>query len=243
MATFPIRSPVHKRFRLSDVIITPRDIWALVRHLFSRRGQRDLFGLILLLVWTAELGYGLHASPEVVFFWGFVLVLVYWRQDGRFALACALACLVMTPVFLELGQGGWLLYGKKWAEQTAVWTYYFLCIGVGKQIFDMLLERHRESVTTPKPVDDGNSIQANMNAMSALLDEPTEVQWVSPHASESAVEMITEVRSLPNQPPLTQSKREISSVRLVKPTKRLAFRTGVSTKPTAAVVKKNVKKK
>jgi hypothetical protein len=142
-------TPQHPLPRPSDFLITPMDVIRGIRHVVRHLGWYDLIGLVnlvcLLLILQQLLGF----SVESLFFWGFGFALFYWRRDGRIAVGLGLLCLVAVPLLLALGQPGILIYGEAWAEQMAVWAYYFLIIGVGKQLVDLGVDRFQSRKNQP----------------------------------------------------------------------------------------------
>lgn len=71
------------------------------------------------------LGWGMQAA----FFWAFTVALFWWRLDSRISIGFALVGLITIPILLTFEY-------EQWAEQVAVWVYFFLVIGVVKQIWE-----------------------------------------------------------------------------------------------------------
>ncbi len=71
-----------------------------------------------------------------IFFWIFFFVMFWWQIDSRVSIGGALVCLVIIPFLLVLGNKEIFLKGEAWAEVVAVWAYFFLVIGVAKQIWE-----------------------------------------------------------------------------------------------------------
>ncbi|PID52291.1 MAG: hypothetical protein CR972_02340 [Candidatus Moraniibacteriota bacterium] len=78
-----------------------------------------------------------------IFFWTFFLSLFYWHIDSRVSIGGALACLLAIPVLLIAENNFGYINGGVWAEEVAVWAYFFLVIGVVKQIYEYIWESKR----------------------------------------------------------------------------------------------------
>ena len=144
------------QFKTSDYLFTPGDCIRLAREFWrglKTLGFRDGIGLALLagvaLALRLSMGFGL----EAIYFWVCAVAVVYWRLDARLPIGAALACLVTIPVLLLLYNQNILFTGDAWAERVAVWAYFFLVIGVAKQLFDLQVARHRTD-TKPSPMYD-----------------------------------------------------------------------------------------
>ena len=127
-------------FRASDYVFTPgdaihfgREFWGTVRRL----GGRDILGIALVSAVVFALRVYAGFGPEALFFWAFALSIFYWRWDARLPIGAALGCLAAIPLLLVLYNQNIVYSGEDWAERVAVWAYYFLVMGVGKQIVDV----------------------------------------------------------------------------------------------------------
>ena len=69
---------------------------------------------------------------------------IYWHLDSRVVIFLALICMITIPILLALANKNILFYGDAWAETVAVWAYYFLVIGVVRQIFEYRSEGKEE---------------------------------------------------------------------------------------------------
>lgn len=114
---------------------------------------KKIFILWTFLVFLAVLRWKLEISIEGTVFWAFTVVLFYKKWDSRISIGLALACLVTLPVLLSLFNYRILLVGDIWAERVAVWAFYFLSIGVVKQIWELKTESGEEieEIEKPKP--------------------------------------------------------------------------------------------
>jgi hypothetical protein len=84
--------------------------------------------------------YAFGAGVEGIAFLGFLAVLFAWDVDGRVSIGAGLSCLVLIVVMQALIQSGVLLLFETSTETVAVWAYYFLVIGVAKQLVDLVRE-------------------------------------------------------------------------------------------------------
>jgi hypothetical protein len=89
------------------------------------------------------LGY-FQLSVDYTFFWMFAFGLFFWNVPGRIAIGCALLCLVSIVILLALANYTIFTRAQTFAEVVAIWTYFFLIIGVLKQVFEM--RYHAEGV-------------------------------------------------------------------------------------------------
>ena len=80
---------------------------------------------------------------ESIVFLAFFATLFLWNLDSRISIGLGIACLVGIPVLTLLFR--WSIYfgGDYWSQRVAVWAYYFLAIGVIKQVVDFI--RHPET--------------------------------------------------------------------------------------------------
>lgn len=133
-------------FRASDFLLTPKDAWVGLRRLataISHASLRDVNGVLLLMLTAFSLYWFSTISVEGIVFWIFIVVLFYWKLDSRIAIGAALGLLVLIPFMLWLHSIDILIYGEIWAERVAVWVYYFLVIGVVKQIVEYKQEQKK----------------------------------------------------------------------------------------------------
>ncbi len=118
---------------------------AWVRHTL---GACIVIGLVLgLFIFTS-------LTSIDIFFWVFSFSLFWWNIDGRVSIAFALAFLITIPILLALHQYADMSGTEAWAEVVAVWVYFFLAIGVMKQVWEMAWEKKDkvvEEVIKTKP--------------------------------------------------------------------------------------------
>jgi ABC-type multidrug transport system fused ATPase/permease subunit len=106
---------------------------------------RSLFGVVTLIVVASALFGMTNLTAISVGFWLFFVSMFFWRIDARIAIGLALISLVLVVVLLILAQ----TFGhsspesglRYWAEQSAVWAYLFLVIGVVRQVWEYALRR------------------------------------------------------------------------------------------------------
>jgi hypothetical protein len=99
-------------------------------------GNRPLLGVVRVTVLVVVGLLFLYTAPTTAIFWTLFLVWAAFRLDSRMIGMGALALLVCIPIVLSLGEEewGWL------AEQLAVYVFFLLCITVGLQIIELMLE-------------------------------------------------------------------------------------------------------
>ena len=127
-------------FKIKNYIITPIDLYRGVLHLVKKAGPKDIVGLVVLIVLFCIFKYHLDWQTDSSLFMIFWIALFYWHLDSRISIVGALVCLVFCPILLILENNYGFLMGEIWAEQSAVWAYYFLVIGVTKQVWEFRKE-------------------------------------------------------------------------------------------------------
>lgn len=124
-------------FKIKDYIFLPKDFGFFGKNLWQKSHYTDFLGLFMLFIYVLVFGWFLAVPAEPLFFFGFILAMIYWPLDSRVSIALALVCLVLTPLCLFLFDKNMLFQGEIWAEKLAVWAFYFLVIGVVKQMFEL----------------------------------------------------------------------------------------------------------
>ena len=119
--------------KITDYFLTPKDI----REFRKSITRRDLIGYALVLV-VLVLSSKLLSFEGGVFI-TFLFSLFYWHIDSRFSIKCAIVCFVAVPIFLIISKHSFTV-NENWAERVAVWAFYFLSIGVIKQIWEYMNE-------------------------------------------------------------------------------------------------------
>lgn len=156
--------------------------------LFNRLKLFDIVGAViifLIFIFTMQfLGWEI----ESIFFLIFFFSLFYWNLDARISIALALLCLVACPILLFLSDSYILLQGEEWAEQAAIWTYFFLFFGVAKQIWDFRKEGKDENdiVEAPKPIIGINTLDTTIeNKNCSEMDLENDMRQTSKDATMS----------------------------------------------------------
>jgi hypothetical protein len=101
---------------------------------------RKISGAVVLFLIMLILFIFTDLTSIDIFFWLFFLAMFWYRLDSRISIGGALAGLVII-MFLSAGQGfGWW-QADNLMEQIAVGVYFFLVIGVVKQIWEYREEK------------------------------------------------------------------------------------------------------
>jgi hypothetical protein len=125
-------------FKATDYLITPKDIWGLGNYLLDLTGKQWLYlCLIGAIVFFAH-HYDVGATNLV--FLGILLWVFLFDVDARVPLKGALVSLLLIIVLVIAGKYSPYIDGDAWSEQVAVWVYFFLSIGVIKQVKDHFVE-------------------------------------------------------------------------------------------------------
>ena len=98
--------------------------------------------LIVLLVFVL---LALLVNFTAAFFWSLFLAFLIMHLDSRVFIAAALMCLLACPFLLVFKY-------QLWAEQLAIWAYYFLALGVILQIIEFIREPEEEEKPQEVPV-------------------------------------------------------------------------------------------
>ncbi len=122
---------------------------------------RDWVGVVIVIALASGLYFGLHFSFENIFFWVFCFVLVYWDLDSRISIGLALVALVAVAILNAMGNSG-VSFVSGWDERVAVWVYYFLVIGVVKQIVEMGTSRVKSRKSGGDRVNSRKSINSRV---------------------------------------------------------------------------------
>ncbi|QQR50349.1 hypothetical protein IPF86_00290 [Candidatus Nomurabacteria bacterium] len=115
--------------RLTDYLLTPGDVYGWLTTLH----KRDYIGAGLVAL-VVVLGTVVLSFEGGVFL-AFATALFYWHIDSRFAITCALVCLILIPILLILTKFMFVITDAT-AERVATFAFYFLSIGVIKQIWE-----------------------------------------------------------------------------------------------------------
>lgn len=121
---------------VKDYLFNHKDLYALYGYARRRTSIQDWMGILLFVAVGAVVNQFYDVQAETIFFFMFILAIWRWNLDSRVSIGLALACLAIVPILLMLYNNLYLVQGDIWAERVAVWAYYFLVIGVIKQIFE-----------------------------------------------------------------------------------------------------------
>ncbi len=119
-------------------------VWRMLKFAWRNWRQVAIVSIVAILV-----HYIFGAGLEGVVFMGFLATVFAWDLDGRVSIGAGLACLILIVILQVLIQSGVLLLFEESTETVAVWAYYFLCMGVLKQLVDLVREGRSTDHPTP----------------------------------------------------------------------------------------------
>lgn len=122
--------------KFSDYFLTPEELTRKLQT-FTRR---DLIGLEI--TWALGLLGAWFINFEAGIFIAFIFALYYWHIDSRKSFGLALACLLMVPVILFIAEFSGVVT-EEMATAVATWGFYFLIIGMTKQIYEHFSRRKK----------------------------------------------------------------------------------------------------
>ena len=122
-------------FKLSDYILNLNDLREAALYFLKKITLRNIAEIFVLIILFFIFKYNLEWQTDSSLFMLFWIALFYWNLDSRISIGMGLVSLLSCPILLYLSKNFGLIMGEIWAEQMAVWTYYFLVIGVTKQIW------------------------------------------------------------------------------------------------------------
>jgi hypothetical protein len=93
-----------------------------------------------------------NLQSAVVFFWVFLFSMYAWNINSRVSIAGALLFLNIIPILLILKKLSIVNNIDGLTEQITVWVFYFLTIGVTKQIWEMYQEEEIDEIIESKAV-------------------------------------------------------------------------------------------
>ncbi|MBU3978222.1 hypothetical protein KJ980_02025 [Patescibacteria group bacterium] len=133
-------------FKFTDYILTPKDLLSGFLRLVKKATLKENAGMIALLVSFFLLThFYLQWQIDSCLFLIFFFALILWDLDSRISFAFALVCLIFCPFLLAFENNFIYLDLKNWAEQFAVWAYYFLVIGVVKSLIEYKQENKEQN--------------------------------------------------------------------------------------------------
>ena len=122
--------------KFTDYIITPKDI----KELLGELKPRDFWAGVIFLLFVAIVPLLSQLSYEGAFFLVFLFAMFYWRVDSSVPIGLGIVCLILVPVFMYGIQNIFLEFGMVGAKELAIWAFYFLSIGVIRQIGEFAVE-------------------------------------------------------------------------------------------------------
>ncbi len=126
-------------FKASDYLITPVDLYHGIVALF-RLSPMGWVKLILVLgTFFVARHYGVGFIDAG--FLTFLIATFAYNIEALVPLSFALASLLLIVLIMILGPHTEYVNETTWPEPIAVWVYYFLAIGVLKQMKDVLMDR------------------------------------------------------------------------------------------------------
>lgn len=126
---------------LSEYFITIKDFYRLIRKMIVGVSITTIIGEVLMVAWIVVMFFVLHWPLEAIFFVSFFVALVYWNIEGRVSIGIGLICLVLIVIMQLLVDVLVSLPLQQLSENLAVWAFYFLALGVLKQIYELILEQ------------------------------------------------------------------------------------------------------
>jgi len=102
----------------------------------------NIIGSILLIILVLGLFIFTKLTSIDIFFWAFFISMFYWHIDSRVSIGGALVGLVAVMILTILGNWKLFTNAQNWSETVAVWVYFFLVIGVVKQIWEYKIEEN-----------------------------------------------------------------------------------------------------
>ncbi len=118
-----------------DYIFTPKDIYLLIKQ----ADKRNLLGVILLAGLSVGFRIWLGISFEALALAALLFATAFWNLNSRIIIVIALFYLALIPLLLLLPDTKFPI-AQVWARKSAIWAFYCLAIGVGKQLFEYIVE-------------------------------------------------------------------------------------------------------
>src|SRR5215208_4185345 len=116
--------------KLTDYFFTPKDFLSGIRYILFNFSLRDGFGLLCITEFAVVLSMLFELDATNIFFILYTLSLFYWRISARVSFGFGLICLILIPTFTVLADQLIIPEAEAWAQEVAVWAFYFLAIGV-----------------------------------------------------------------------------------------------------------------
>lgn len=103
---------------------------------------KDIIGVILVIITFLITLFIFHFGIYGLILWPFITALFWWNIDSRLPILFALILLILIMVLSAIKQISFINADIKesFLENIAVWVYFFLVIGVFKQIIECKTE-------------------------------------------------------------------------------------------------------
>jgi len=105
----------------------------------------NFMGVLILIIFFLYTRDYMFWQIDSILFPLFFFSIFYWNLDSRIPIALALFCLTTCPILLYLSNRYIFLQGEEWAERAAVWAFFFLVMGVAKQVWDLYRENRKKT--------------------------------------------------------------------------------------------------
>lgn len=135
------------QFKVGKYTVVPRNsIFGVFLIKLFTPPVKHWLGTFLVLMIVSSLFWTTALTSADIFFVVFIFVTFFWNIEGRYSIGFSLLCLVLIMTLLLINQFTSLESTETWSEIIAVWTYYFLVIGIVKQSWDLFREPKEEIV-------------------------------------------------------------------------------------------------
>jgi len=103
---------------------------------------KDIIGAILVVITFLLTIFIFHFGAYGIILWPFIVALFWWNIDSRLPIGFALALLILIMILSAIKQASFINANiqDSFLESIAVWVYFFLVIGVFKQIVECKME-------------------------------------------------------------------------------------------------------
>jgi hypothetical protein len=162
---------------LSDYLFTPKDFYYGLKALPKILSLWDVLGIVILAFIFEMWALFINVSVQGMFFIFFAVILFHWHVDSRFSISLALGSLISVVLLLVLDRFGFAYgLGQQAAEQVAIWAFYFLAIGVIKQIWEHFREKREKRRETEEDSSTDFQVLSNEEAMEEQFLQGGEVR-------------------------------------------------------------------
>lgn len=195
-------------FKATDYLILPSDVFHLIRALL----RMPLIGWMKLLLLIGGYFFAVHFGADTIdaLFVVFLIAMFAYNIDAKISISLALILLVSIVLTMLLGPYVEFINETTWPEAIAVWVYYFLAIGVFKQMKDMFMERGGEEV------DDEETSEMARHAVYTSNEDQSFLEHVA-LADARASDLARSVILPPSRAYALLSKEESREVEVILP--------------------------